>query len=205
MGRDWNVLVVEDDSRTAELFTVQLAELGAKARVARNGQEAILITGSMAPELIIMDLMMPELDGFETSRYLKHRFEGTCLPILVVTAIPDESSREECGRIGCEDLIGKPYEITELMSACTDLVELGRAENELSAAQKGRKKAKRKERPGFDEKIAKLTETVCSRRAAILERLLEKGYHELVSVHLRRVEALAPAHPILSKVREVMG
>ena len=205
MGRDWSVLVVEDDARTAELFSAQLAELGIKARVARNGQEAILITGSRAPELIIMDLMMPELDGFETSRYLKHKFEGVCVPILVVTAIPDETSREECGRIGCEDLIGKPYDIDDLMSACTDLVELGRIENKLGATQEARTQAKRKERRRFDEEISSLTEQVCARRQAVVERLLEKEYFELIPVHSARIQALEPAHPVLTKVREAMG
>ena len=205
MGRDWSVLIVEDDARTAELFTAQLAALDINVRVARNGQEAILITGSQAPELIIMDLMMPELDGFETSRYLKHKFEGVCVPILVVTAIPDEASREECGRIGCEDLIGKPYDIDDLITACVDLVELGRVENQLLTTQEARQQAKRKERRRFDEEISSLTEQVCTRRQAVLERLLDKEYFEMVSVHSARVEALEPAHPVLAKVREATG
>ncbi len=201
MGRDWNVLVVEDDSQTAELLKLQLSEFKHVARVARNGQEAILTTGSRVPELIIMDLMMPELDGFETSRYIKHKFSDRCVPILVLTAIPDAKSRQECGHVGCDDLIGKPYDLDALMHACTELIELGQVENQLSEVTASLKKAKRKEKPAVRDRIQELAGEVCERRARVIDRLIERGFVELVGTHTARIRALQPDHPALAKAK----
>lgn len=202
MARDWNVLVVEDDPQTAELLKLQLSEFKHVARVARNGQEAILTTGSRAPELIIMDLMMPELDGFETSRYIKHKFSDLCVPILVLTAIPDTKSRQECGHVGCDDLIGKPYDLDSLMNACTELIELGKAENQLSEASTSLKKAKRKERPAIRDQIEELMSAVCDRRALVIDRLIERGFVELIGTHATRIRALQPDHPALARAKK---
>lgn len=202
MARDWNVLVVEDEPQTAELVQIQLKQAGLRSRVARNGQEAILIAGSKPPELIVMDLMMPELDGFETSRYLKHKFGESLLPILVLTAIPDVSSRTECGEIGCDYLMAKPYDADELTIVAGKLVDCSRHERALARAQGRLEKAKKKQVPEIESEIESAVLGICSAREAVARKLLAKGYGEMLGGHVARIAALQPNHASLADLRQ---
>ena len=128
------LLIVEDDEDTAELLSQQLERDNLNVDIARNGQEAILVIGEMPPDIIIMDLMMPKLDGFETTRYFKAKFRNRFVPILVLTAKGDATSRARGARFGCEEYLTKPYARKELVAAIDVLLALGKLENELHRA-----------------------------------------------------------------------
>lgn len=135
---EYRVLIVEDNPDTRELLAEQLEDARFELLAAKDGQDAILRVGEVAPDVVIMDVMMPHLDGFETSRYLKLRFSERFIPILMLTAKIDAASREEGARFGCEDYRGKPYTRQQLFASVEALLELGRLENRLvDAASSG--------------------------------------------------------------------
>lgn len=212
------VLIVEDDSDTAELLVQQLERDDLVLEVARNGQEAILVTGEQAPDLLIMDLMMPRLDGHEASRFLKAKFRNHYVPILVLTAKDDPKSRAKSARFGCDDHMTKPYQRKVLVQALNELLELGELENGLRRAaaieaQRAEVEAQRakastdEERAaipdapepidteGFDTRIVAL-------RLQVASRQIGAGAPELANTHLERVLALMPDH---ERARELMG
>ena len=123
-----SILIVEDDEDTAALLVLQLQPQGYVFQVARNGQEAILKTGEVPPDLVIMDLMMPKLDGFETTRFLKSKFQDRFVPILVLTAKDDAQSRNRGARFGCDEYLTKPYGRQALVVAVRELLDLAKLE-----------------------------------------------------------------------------
>ena len=126
------VLIVEDDPDTAELLTQQLEDEDLEIDVARNGQEAILKTGQQPPDVIVMDIMMPHLDGFETSRFLKAKFRDNFVPILVLSAKDDAQSKAKGARFGCEEYLTKPYSRKQLAASLSDLLEIGALERQIT-------------------------------------------------------------------------
>ncbi len=207
MSKEWNVLVVEDDADTAEMISAQLQQH--TTRIARNGQEAILMAGANPPELVVLDLMMPELDGFETGRYLKHKFDDRSLCIMVLTAMPDRESRVECGKIGCEYFLQKPFDVDELVTTAGELIAVGRAESRLNAAHLAREavaaETNKKKRKKLEAKLvdaAPIEDEICALRGTVATRLLDKGMPELAANHVSRIQTLRPDHPVLGELRK---
>jgi CheY-like chemotaxis protein len=110
------ILVVEDDVRNVFALTSVLEPRGLFVSVARNGREALDRLQSDAVDLVLMDIMMPEMDGFEASRQirLQKRFEK--LPIIALTAKAMSDDRRRCLDAGANDYIAKPLDVDRLMS-----------------------------------------------------------------------------------------
>ena len=99
------VLIAEDNDSNYLLMTYILKNRYEFDR-ARNGQEAVDMVESYAPDLIIMDLKMPVINGIEVSRRIRKNHPD--LPIIILTASAFESDREEAESIGCNELLTKP-------------------------------------------------------------------------------------------------
>lgn len=111
------VLVVDDDMRNAFALNKFLKTRGMDVTIANNGSKAlkILETGKK-PDIILMDIMMPVMDGFETMKKIREKNEFKDLPILALTAKAMETDREECIRCGASDYLSKPVDTTKLLS-----------------------------------------------------------------------------------------
>lgn len=183
------LLIVEDDEDTAELLSQQLERDDLGVEIARNGQEAILVIGESPPDIIVMDLMMPRLDGFETTRFFKAKFRKTFVPILVLTAKGDAQSRAKGARFGCEEYLTKPYNRKELASVIDQLLTLGELENGLLAATQppepveGEPEAPAEAR---EAERASLTARIVELRMDLAERQLSAGRPEIARVHVDR-------------------
>jgi len=116
------VLVVEDDVRNVFALTSLLEPKGVKVEIARNGREAIeTLTRSQssdatATDLVLMDIMMPEMDGFTAMREIRKRPEWQKLPIIALTAKAMRDDQEKCLAAGANDYIAKPLDIEKLLS-----------------------------------------------------------------------------------------
>jgi DNA-binding response OmpR family regulator len=177
---EYRILVVEDNPDTRELLCEQLEDERYEVMTAKDGQDAILRVGERAPDVVVMDVMMPHLDGFETSRYLKLRFRDCFIPILMLTAKSDEASREEGARYGCEDYRGKPYTRQQLIASVTSLIELGSLENKLLG-------------PDAAE-LEEARRRVVELRIDLARRQLGERSVAIARAHLERVLELSPGH-----------
>jgi two-component system alkaline phosphatase synthesis response regulator PhoP len=110
------ILVVDDDSDIAELLEYNLTKEGYTVRVASNGLMAIEIAKVFLPDLILLDIMMPQLDGIETGRQLRQLPELRNTYILFLTARSEEYSEVAAFEIGADDYITKPIKPRALMS-----------------------------------------------------------------------------------------
>jgi CheY-like chemotaxis protein len=111
------VLVVDDDARNIFALTTVLENQGMEVLSATNGRQAIdLIADNPDLSVVLMDIMMPEMDGFETMREIRKKPELRTLPILALTAKAMKGDREKCLQAGASDYIAKPVNTDQLLS-----------------------------------------------------------------------------------------
>jgi CheY-like chemotaxis protein len=114
---DKRVLVVDDDIRNVFALTSALEQHGMKVLHAESGKEAIeLLKASSDIDLVLMDVMMPGLDGFDTMRIIRQLDAYKTLPIVAVTAKAMAGDRERCLEAGANDYIAKPVNVDVLLA-----------------------------------------------------------------------------------------
>ncbi|MDM8515451.1 response regulator [Desulfobacterales bacterium HSG16] len=111
------ILIAEDNDVNLELICDMLSIHGHELIIARNGQEAVDMARSHMPELILMDMRMPVIDGMEATRQLKNMPEFADIPIIALTASADQSSIERQIGADCVEHLGKPIQTKELFAA----------------------------------------------------------------------------------------
>jgi CheY-like chemotaxis protein len=115
--RDRKVLVVDDDARNIFALTTVLENQDMEVLRATNGRQAIdLIRETPDLAVVLMDIMMPEMDGYATMREIRRHAEFRTLPILALTAKAMKGDREKCLEAGASDYIAKPVNTEQLLS-----------------------------------------------------------------------------------------
>jgi len=107
------ILVVDDEPRFVRLVEANLQTEGFDVLKAKNGQEAIDLTVSQKPELILLDVMMPEMDGFAVCERIR---EFSTVPIIMLTAKGDEEHKVRGLNLGADDYVIKPFSANELLA-----------------------------------------------------------------------------------------
>jgi len=116
------VLIVEDDSDLGSTIVEHIKDEGLDAKLARDGDQAMRMVDSLAPAVVVLDLMMPRRDGFSVLRELRSDGRIATLPVIVVTAIFGLSERLYATELGAADYITKPFQIHELFSRIVALL-----------------------------------------------------------------------------------
>jgi two-component system, cell cycle sensor histidine kinase and response regulator CckA len=120
------ILVVDDQSDSRALLTAILASEGYDVRPADGGRLALAFVVVERPELILLDLRMPGMDGFEVCRRLKENAETRDIPLMFISASGDVQERIEGLRLGAVDFVTKPFQREELLARVRTHLELGR-------------------------------------------------------------------------------
>jgi two-component system, OmpR family, phosphate regulon response regulator PhoB len=109
------VLVVDDEPDISALVAYHLARASYRVRTAGSGAEALASVESQAPDLIVLDLMLPGMSGLEVLRELRGRAECAAIPVVLLTARREERERIEGLRLGADDYVAKPFSPQELV------------------------------------------------------------------------------------------
>jgi two-component system cell cycle response regulator DivK len=109
------VLLVEDNEMNRDMLSRRLTRNGYDVVIAVNGQEGIEMAASEKPDLILMDMSLPVLDGWEATRKLKADPATASIPVIALTAHAMESDREKALAAGCDDFDTKPIELPRLL------------------------------------------------------------------------------------------
>jgi DNA-binding response OmpR family regulator len=123
-----NILIVEDDATIARFVELELAHTGYEVRKVADGKAAIEAIETQDPDLLILDLMLPEMDGLEVARLI--RAQDKRFPILMLTARAETHDVVSGFDAGADDYLRKPFEIPELLSRVQALLK--RTESERS-------------------------------------------------------------------------
>ncbi len=106
------ILIVDDNSDLLDVLQQGLKQYD--LILAENGKQAVEIAYTLHPDLILMDLMMPEMDGHQAIGLIHQNLKTHAIPIWAISADFITNIKEECSRIGCDDFIAKPFTFTQL-------------------------------------------------------------------------------------------
>jgi len=130
------VLAVDDDERNLALLTAKLEREGYELETARNGVEALQKAVSFNPDLVIMDVMMPQMDGYEALRHLKSREETRYIPVIMLTGRAEIEDKVLGFEVGAEDYINKPYSLQEVSARVKSLLRMRALQTKLRDTEK---------------------------------------------------------------------
>lgn len=119
------ILLVEDDEMNRDMLSRRLAKRGYDVAIAVDGKEAVSLAGSLSPDLILMDLSLPELDGWDAARLLKASPDTRHVPIIALTAHAIADDRQKAIDAGCDDYDTKPIQLTRLLEKMRVLLSEG--------------------------------------------------------------------------------
>jgi len=117
------VLVVDDEKFVRELIKIKLGRLGLTVIEAENGVEAVETARNRRPDLILMDLMMPKMNGFEACEKLKAIPQTAHIPIIMLTARGEEDSQVKGVSLGAADYISKPFSPQQLADLVLEILQ----------------------------------------------------------------------------------
>ena len=129
------ILIIDDNPTNLNVLFEYLEESGFEVSVAQNGRSALEQVAQIHPDLILLDIMMPDLDGFEICRTLKKRVETNEIPIIFMTALTDASDKIKGFLAGGSDYITKPLQYEEVLARITAHLKLRNAEKQKQALQ----------------------------------------------------------------------
>lgn len=109
------ILLVEDNEMNRDMLSRRLERKGHQVMIAIDGEQGVAMACSTLPDLILMDMSLPILDGWEATRQLKTLPETQSIPIIALTAHAMAGDREKCMAAGCDDYDTKPVEFPRLM------------------------------------------------------------------------------------------
>jgi len=118
------ILIVDDEEKNRKLLGLLLQNYGYAICYAANGVEALALVKEDAPDLIFLDIMMPDLDGYTVCRQLKADQETSEIPVVMVTALTDQASRLQGLEAGASDFLSKPVDKNELLLRAKNLLQV---------------------------------------------------------------------------------
>jgi two-component system, cell cycle response regulator DivK len=119
------ILIVEDDEMNRDMLSRRLVMQGYSVVQATDGMEGLEMAAAEAPDLILMDMSLPDLDGWETTRRLKAEEDTRPIPVIALTAHALVSDRRKAIEAGCDDYDTKPVDLHRLVAKIVALLDRG--------------------------------------------------------------------------------
>jgi two-component system, cell cycle response regulator DivK len=117
------ILLVEDNEMNRDMLSRRLQRKGHEVLIALDGVQGVEVAQSQNPDLILMDMSLPIMDGWQATQQLKAAPETSGIPIIALTAHAMAGDREKCLEVGCDDYDTKPVEFSRLLSKIQALLE----------------------------------------------------------------------------------
>ena len=119
-----SILIVEDEQVLADVLDYNLRRAGFLTEVAPDGLSACRAVGSRRPDLVLLDIMLPDLNGWEICRLIREHddIDVASTPIVMLTALGSESDRERGTKLGADAYLTKPYSLKELVSLAETII-----------------------------------------------------------------------------------
>jgi putative two-component system response regulator len=132
---NYTILVVDDEPSTTRLLERILLDEGHQVIIAHDGREAMEIAQCAGPDLVLLDLGLPGLDGHEVCRRLKQNPHTRWIPVVVITGQDDARAKLACWEIGADDFLLKPFQRAEIVVRCRSLLRVKQLIGELDSAE----------------------------------------------------------------------
>lgn len=125
------ILIADDNAANVELLEIFLSELDCEIAVAVDGLDTLQKVATFQPDLILLDIMMPKLSGFEVCRRIKENPQTRNIMVLMVTALNELGDIERAVAAGCDDFLSKPVNKLELLKRVENMLKLRHVTDEL--------------------------------------------------------------------------
>lgn len=125
------VLVVDDNLHNLELIMAYLEDIDCKILSAEGGREALEIIRQTPPDLVLLDVMMPQISGFEVCKQIKNNPDTAHIPVIMVTALSEMGDIERAIDSGTDDFLSKPVNKWELLTRVKTMLKLKHLEDKL--------------------------------------------------------------------------
>ena len=201
------VLVVDDEPRNAKLLEAILTPLDYNVIKAYNGEEALSIADKMNIDLILLDIMMPIIDGYEVCKHLKQNEEKRLVPIIMVTALNDMESRIKGIETGADDFLSKPINKIEIQARTKALISTKKLNDKLTSIENmivllaNAVEAKDKCTEGHVQRVSEM--------AVLLGKKLSLASHEITALRyggiLHDIGKIGVSDTILNKLGPLSG
>jgi two-component system alkaline phosphatase synthesis response regulator PhoP len=180
------ILLVEDNANLAEGVEYNLGLEGYDVRIAENGRQAVQVVKEWKPDLVLLDLMLPELDGYQVLRRI--RDDGNHMPVIILSARGEESDKIRGFRLDADQYVTKPFSIAELTERIAALLRRTARDVPPEAPS----------RFAFGDVVVDMSCRTVTRAGALLS-LTPKAY-ELLLALIRRKGAVAGRNELLKEV-----
>ena len=175
-----NILIVDDTPDNLDLLAAILKKRGYQTRCVDNGIEAIEVARSGWAELILLDIQMPEMDGFEVCQILQENPKTSELPIIFISALDDFDNKKKGFKMGGLDYINKPFEIREVVVRVANQIEIASSKAKIIELN-NHLEQKVKNRTAELETKNKLLETEINSRQQAQDRLLKMALNDSIT------------------------
>jgi putative two-component system response regulator len=135
MKRNYRILIVDDNKVNVELIRAQLKPYNYTIHVAYDGEEAMEKIDKNPPDLILLDLMMPKISGYEVCQYVKQNKKTQFIPVIVVTALQELEDKLKAIELGADDFLVKPFNKLELTTRIKSLLHMKSLHDDLEMSE----------------------------------------------------------------------
>ncbi len=187
------ILIVDDNPNNLKVLAQQIRDAGYKVAIAKNGKTAIEQAKHNPPVLILLDVIMPDLDGFETCQQLKSRPETKDIPIIFMTALNNIANKVKGLSIGGVDYITKPFQIEEVLVRIKNQLKIQQLQQEL-------KTLNRELEQRVKQRTAQLQQEMAEREQA-QEKLMYMSMHDALTGLPNRVLLMALLEKLVRRVK----
>jgi class 3 adenylate cyclase/CheY-like chemotaxis protein len=183
------VLVVDDQPANIRLLEAILVPRGYEIRTASSGDEALKILAEQVLDLVLLDIVMPEMDGYEVCRRIRERPETAFLPVVMVTASGDEQKLKAL-ESGADDFVAKPINQSELLARVASLARIKRYQDTIRRQADELARWNRELKSRVDEQVSQLERMRLLRRflsPQIAELIVDTGDESFLESHRREI------------------
>lgn len=129
------ILIVDDESRSRTALEMLLRREGFEIHAASDGESALAACATLQPDMILLDVLMPGMDGFEVCKRIKERPETRLTPVVLITGLSETEDRIKGINAGADDFLSKPIDLNELLARTRSLIKLKQYTDELEHAE----------------------------------------------------------------------
>ena len=190
MSAPAKVLVVDDTPNNVKLLADLLAVKGYAVMTAANGEEALAKVASEMPDLVLLDVMMPGLSGYDVCRRIRTDPSTTLLPVVLVTSLDPAEERVHGIEAGADDFLSKPINQPELFARVRSLLRVKSLQDEVGRQADALKEWNLKLEQRVDEQVAQLQRLGQLKRffsPHVAEAIVSAGEHSILAAHRREI------------------